>query len=178
MSNDPTTPSTEALGSAVVVERGLPQYVKDLIQVVRAKLRDYPELNRLIAGHESSDQQIALAMLETVDDWNMSPPLLGAVTLRGFPSRSPLVTGTLVKLLESVALLQTRNNMTYSDGQGIQVSVSDKAPMLMQWVNLFSNQFERKKTQLKTALNLQGALNGRGIESEYSAIDGLYDGEF
>ena len=175
MPNDPTLPSSNALGSAAVVAQGLPPYIRDLIQAIRAKLRDYPELNRLIAGHESSDKQIALAMLETVDDWNSTPPLLSGVSIESFPSKSLLITGTLVKLIESIALLQTRNNMTYSDGQGIQVSVSDKAPMLLQWVNLFNSQYERKKVQLKQALNMQGALNGRGVPSEYSLINGFFE---
>ena len=177
MANDPTLPSTNTLGSEAVVKQGLPPYVRDLIQLVRAKLRDYPELNRLIAGHESSDKQIALAMLEVVDDWNTTPPLLDAVSLEGFPSTSLLITGTLIRLIESIGLLQTRNNMTYSDGQGVQVSVSDKAPMLMQWMNLFSSQYERKKVQLKQALNMQGALNGRGVPSEYAIINGFFEDE-
>ena len=175
MANDPTLPSTNALGAEATVQAGLPKYLRDLIHLIRAKLRDYPELNRLIAGHESSDKQIALAMLEAVDDWNTTPPLLDAVSIEGFPSTSLLINGTVIYLIESVGLLQTRNQMSYSDGQGVQVSVSDKTPMLLQWLSLFRSQYEQKKMRLKQAINLRDSLNGRGVPSEYSLIHGYFD---
>jgi hypothetical protein len=175
MANDPTLPSTNTLGSEASVNAGLPKYIRDLIQLVRSKLRDFPELNRLIAGYESSDKQIALAMLEALDDWNTTPPLIDSVSLSSFPSVSLLINGTIIHLIESIGLLQTRNHMTYSDGQGIQVSVSDKTPMLMQWLNLFKSQYERKKTQLKQAINLRDALNGSGVSSEYALINGYFE---
>jgi len=65
--------------------------------------------------------------------------------------------------------------MSYSDGQGVQVSVSDKTPMLMNWINLFINQYEQKKFRLKQALNLGNALNESGVPSEYSLINGFFD---
>ena len=175
MANDPTLPSTNALGSEASVKQGLPKYIRDVIQLVRSKLRDFPELNRLIAGYESSDKQIALAMLETVDDWNTTPPLIDSTTILNFPSISLLVNGTIIHLLTSIGLLQTRNHMSYSDGQGIQTSVSDKTPMLLQWLNLFTSQYERKKVQLKQAINLRDALNGSGVSSEYMLINGYFE---
>ena len=146
-----------------------------VIALVRAKLRDYPELNRLIEGRETSDREIAFAIMETIDDFNTTPPLIESCTLESFPSTSLLIRGTIVNVIESVGLLQTRNQMSYSDGQGVQVSVSDKAPMLLQWISLFTNQYEQKKIKLKKALNLQGALNGSGVSSEYVYVHGYFD---
>lgn len=154
---------------------GLPAHVVKLIGIVRARLRDYPELNRLIAGHETSDRDIALALAEAVDDFNTSPPLIENYRLENFPSVSLLIKGAIIRVLESVGLLQTRNHLVYSDGQGIQVGVSDKAPQIMSWLNMFVNSYEQKKVRLKRALNLKGALNGSAVPSEYEYINGFYD---
>ena len=153
----------------------LPHKLLDTISLIRAKMRDYPELNRLIEGRETSDREIAFAIMETIDDFNSTPPLIAGFSIESFPSVSLLIRGSIINIIESVGLLQTRNQMSYSDGQGVQVSVSDKAPMLMQWANLFKSQYEQKKFRLKQALNLQGALNGSAVPSEYVFINGYFD---
>jgi hypothetical protein len=175
MSNDPKKPSEDSVALSESTGKGLPKRVAQLISMVRTKLRDFPELNRLIEGKETSDREIALALAEAVDDFNTTPPLIESYTIENFPSPSLLVRGALINVLESVGLLQTRNQMSYSDGQGIQVSVSDKTPMLMQWLTLFMNQYEQKKLRLKKALNLKGALNGSAVPSEYAYLDGYFD---
>jgi len=53
--------------------------------------------------------------------------------------------------------------------------VNDKTPMLLQWIQLFTQQYEAKKLRLKKAINLNGALNGGGVPSEYSIINGYFD---
>jgi len=163
------------LGIQPTVAAGLPPKLLHVIAMVRAKLRDYPELNRLVAGQETSDRQIAFAMMEAIDDFNTTPPLIDSFTLENFPSISLLVNGTIIYVLESVGLLQTRNQMNYSDGQGVQVGVNDKTPMLMQWINLFRGQYEQKKMRLKQAINLKGALNQGGVPSEYAFVNGFFD---
>lgn len=175
MPNDPVSPNSEIVQAESSAKEGLPKNLLPLVKLIRAKLRDYPELNRLVAGQETSDREIAFAIMEAVDDFNNTPPLIENYTLDTFPSPSLLIRGAIINILESVALLQTRNQMTYSDGQGIQVGVSDKAPMLMSWINLFTQQYEAKKARLKQALNLRGALNASGVPSEYAAISGYYD---
>ena len=175
MASDLEKPSEGAVNPSESVKKGLPKKVSQLVSMIRAKLRDFPELNRLIEGKETSDREIALALMEAIDDFNTTPPLIETYTLDNFPSPSLLVRGALINIVESVGLLQTRNQMTYSDGQGVQVSVSDKTPMLIQWLTLFMNQYEQKKNRLKKALNLKGALNGTGSSSEYSYLDGYFD---
>tara|TARA_B100001250_G_C19788936_1_gene785502 strand:+ start:1535 stop:2077 length:543 start_codon:yes stop_codon:yes gene_type:complete len=175
MANDPTKPSEDAVGPEASVKKGLPQKLVSLIAIIRAKLRDHPELNRLIVGRETSDREIALAIMEAIDDFNTTPPLIGSYSVEDFPSVSLLIRGSLISVLESVGLLQTRNQMSYSDGQGVQVSVSDKTPMLMNWINLYVSQYENKKVRLKKALNLSGALNGTGVPSEYLYVNGDFD---
>jgi hypothetical protein len=173
MANDPQNPNSNALGPKVS-SASLPKNLLSIIALVRAKMRDFPELNRLIEGRETSDREIAFALMECIDDFNMTPPLLGTFTIDSFPSISLLINGSVINILSSVGLLQTRNHMSYSDGQGIQVSVSDKGPQLMNWMNLFTQNYEQKKFRLKQAINLGNALNGSAVSSEYALINGYF----
>jgi hypothetical protein len=100
-----------------------------LVNQVRSFMRDYPELNRLIAGYESSNRQIMWAILDCLDDYNTSPPF-SAFGISNFPSKSLLVRGVVCSLLESIGLLQTRNHLQFTDG-GIQVGVNDKTPFIL-----------------------------------------------
>src|SRR3954468_4840113 len=102
--------------------------IDNLVASVRSFLRDYKELNRLIAGEESSNRQIVWAICDALDDYNTTPPFT-QFDLNTFPSRSLLVRATTISLLESIGLLQTRNHLSWSDG-GLTVGVSDKTPFI------------------------------------------------
>lgn len=138
---------------------------------VRAFIRDYGELNRLIKGEESSNRQIVWAVFDTLDDFNTSPPFTN-FTLENFPSKSLLVRGTVISLLESIGLLQTRNQLSFSDG-GLQVGISDKTPFIQSWIQLFRNSYEEKKMRFKVAYNIETAWGG-GIHSEFRFVNNFY----
>lgn len=174
MPNDPKNPNSNALTPEAAAKQ-IPQKLLSVLALVRAKLRDYPELNRLIEGRETSDREIAFAIMEAIDDFNTTPPLIGSFNIDSFPSTSLLIRGSIINVLESVGLLQTRNQMSYSDGQGVGVGISDKTPLLLNWIQLYQGQYEQKKFRLKQALNLNGALNGGGVPSEYVLINGYFD---
>ena len=171
---DSTRPGTIPAGPETTVRQGPPARVLSLIAAVRGKLRDYPELNRLISGVEHSDRQIALAMMECIDDWNTTPPVISARTVETMPF-GVMINGTIVHLLHSAGFLQMRNQMSYSDGQGVSVSTSDKAPQYMAWANLFQQGYEKKKQRMKMAENLNGAMNASGFNSEYAAVNGWFE---
>ncbi len=148
--------------------------LQQFVGAVRTFMRDYPELNRLIQGQEHSDRLIAWAVVDALDDFNTTPPMT-AYGLQAFPSRSILLRGTVINLLESLGLLMTRNHLTFSDG-GIQVGVSDKTPLIQSWLQMFTNKYEQKKKELKIALNIEGGWGG-GVHSEYKwASNGFYGG--
>lgn len=150
------------------------QSLADFVSEVRHYLRDFPELNRLIDGQETSDRMLAWCVIDALDDINNTPPLLGNYTVENFPYRSLLLRGTVLTVLESVGILQTRNQLNFSDG-GIQVGVSDKAPMIMQWINMLRGSYEQKKQQYKIAVNITTALDGSSIISDYYFLGGYYD---
>lgn len=149
------------------------QHIKllDLVQQVRTYCRDYPELNRLIRGEESSNRQIVFAITDTLDDFNTSPPFTN-FGLDSFPSRSVLIRGIVCSLLESIGLLQTRNHLNFSDG-GLQVGISDKTPFIQSWLQLLRNSYEQKKMRIKIAINIENAWDG-GVHSEYRFVNNFY----
>lgn len=148
-----------------------PLTLDSFVNQVRTFLRDYKELNRLIAGEESSNRQIVWAICDALDDFNSTPPFT-RFTLFDFPSKSLLIRATVISLLESIGLLQTRNHLSFSDG-GLQVGISDKTPFIQSWLQLFTNKYEEKKMRLKVAYNIESAWGG-GIFSEYRFVNGFY----
>jgi hypothetical protein len=150
------------------------QDLSAFVAEIRMYLRDYPELNRLIEGEETSDRMIAWAVIDTLDDIINRPPFIGAFTVASFPYKSLLLRGTVITILESVGILQTRNQLQYSDG-GISVGASDKAPMLMQWIQMLSTSYEQKLDKWKISRNITEAFDGQSVMSDYYFLGGYYD---
>ena len=117
---------------------------------------------------------LAWAVIDALDDINNTPPFIGSYTVEGFPYRSLLLRGSVISVLESVGLLQTRNQLQFSDG-GISVGISDKAPMIMQWINMLRASFEQKKLNYKMSVNIEDAMGGHAILSDYYFLGGYYD---
>lgn len=147
------------------------------IAQTRLFMRDFPELNRLVAGEESSDRMIAFAAMEALSDFNSEPPNLGFYTFDMFVSKGwvhPLRNGTICQLLHMVGLLQTRNHLPFSDG-GLNVAVSDKTPLIQAWIQLFCSKWENWKVKTKVAQNIAGILTGEGgVSSELFAVNGYF----
>jgi hypothetical protein len=147
------------------------------IYSVRMYIRDYPELNRLVAGEESSERQLAWAAIDAIEDFNGTPPNTGLYTFSDLMARgqaSLLRKGTILNTLISVGLLQTRNHLPFSDG-GLNVAVSDKTPLLQSWISIFQRQWEMGRDRVKVAWNIENFFGtGSGTHSEYFALSGYY----
>jgi hypothetical protein len=145
--------------------------INNFVNMVRIFMRDHSELNRLIAGEESSNRQIMWAIMDALDDYNTEPPFTRFGIL-SFPSRSLLIRATVISLLTSVGLLQTRNHLQFSDG-GITVGINDKTQFLQAWIQLLKGEYEEKKKKLKVAYNIESAWDG-GVNSEYRFVNNFY----
>lgn len=156
---------------------GMSETFNSFIQTVRYFLRDFPQLNRIVKGEEHSNRMIAFAVLDFLSDFASTPPLIGYYTLEDICSmhmQSVALRGTVITLLQSVGMLQTRNQLNFSDG-GISVGISDKSPLLMQWIRDFQTKYEQQKTQIKVSLNIgQLLVNRSGVSSEYFFVNGWY----
>lgn len=151
--------------------------LKSFVQTVRLYLRDFAELNRLIAGEESSDRMIMWAVMDAMSNFNGTPHFtsLSFEDLLQKNQQHLLLRMTVEALIESVGLLQTRNHINYSDG-GINVGVNDKTPLLMNWLQYFRSYTEQLKQRVKVAMNIEGILgtNNPGIHSELWAVNASY----
>ncbi len=155
----------------------LSQTMRTFVQVVRSYIRDFPELNRLTAGQETSDRMIAWCALDALSRFNGTPHLT-AYTLDELFQRNQqhlMLRLTVVALIESVGLLQTRNHINYSDG-GVNVGVNDKTPLLMNWLQYFSSYTAQLMQRTKVALNIEGILGSShiGVHSEYFSVNLSY----
>jgi hypothetical protein len=148
------------------------------VQQVRLYLRDFPELNRLTAGEETSDRMIAWATLDALSAFSGTPPFIGTFSLEDLLQNNQmhlLTRMTVEAIIESVALLQTRNHINYSTG-GINVGVNDKTPLLMSHLQYYKAYTSQMLQHVKVALNIANILgpSQSGVYSEYFRIHASY----
>jgi hypothetical protein len=156
---------------------GVTETTRRFVQMVRNYIRDYGELNRLISGEETSDRMIAWAVLDAVSTFNGTPHFthLSLEELLEKEQHFLMLRLTVIAIIESVGVLQTRNHLNYSTG-GINVGVNDKTPLLMNWLQYFRGVTDPKLSQVKVAMNIEGILgpSNIGIHSEYWATNQTY----
>jgi hypothetical protein len=145
------------------------------VACVRNFLRDKPLLNRLLRGKpESDDSEIRQCIVETLMDWNRTPPPLQGATLRNHPNKALLVEGAALRVLTSAGIWHSREHMPSNDG-GTSADDHAKAGEYSAWVERLTQDYERKKSDLKMSLNVSAALNHMGSASEYANYE-LLDG--
>ncbi len=157
--------------------QGMSPAMQSFVAMVRGFTRDFEELNRLIAGEESTDRMIAWAVLDAISNFNGTPHFTSysLEDLLAQHQQHLLTRMTVEALIESVGLLQTRNHLNYSDG-GINVGVNDKTPLLMQWLQYYRSYTEQLKQRAKVSMNINGILgpNNAGVHSELWAVNASY----
>ena len=146
--------------------------IAPLIRSLRTYLRDNPATNKLLDTEESDDRFLAWALLDALDDINNSPPPL-RYGLANFPYPSLLIRGAAITVLESVGILQTRNQLNYHDN-GVPTGVSEKTPLYQAWLNMLRSQYEQNKMRWKISQNICQAYGQGGLHSEYWALSGMY----
>ena len=158
---------------------GMSATTQGFVSLVRGYMRDFPELNRLVAGQESTDRQIAWAILDAVSDFNGTPHFTQYTLedLLAYSQHALILRMTTVALIESVGLLQTRNHLNYVNG-GFNVGVNDKTPLLMQWLQYFRSTTDQMKQRVKVAMNISSILDSsnHGVFSEYWSVHSSYIG--
>jgi hypothetical protein len=135
---------------------------------LRHVIRDKPELNRLLLGNaESTDAELRQCLIMALIDWNQSPPVLGFVDLASHPNKFLLLQCAAIEALTSAGIWHSREHMPSSDG-GTSGDDHAKAAEYGAWIERYTADYERKKVDLKTALNISAALGNMGVRSEYS----------
>lgn len=157
--------------------QGMSDTFKAFVQAVRFYLRDHAELNRLVAGEETSDPMIAWCVLDALSNFNGQTPIThySLEELIEKQQQHLLLRMTVECVIESVGLLQTRNHINYSDG-GLNVGVNDKTPLLQNWLQYYRAFTEQRLQKVKVALNIESILGpgNAGAHSELWAINGSW----
>lgn len=146
-------------------------YLSEIIERVRRFMRDRAYLNRLIAGQENSDEDIMQSVDLCISDFNHTPPFIGKYTYQNPPPLYLLIYGTVVKLLESKGLLESRNAIQFNDG-GMTASYMDKDQRTQGWLSHFNNKYEMDKEKWKKSVNIEMSF-GVSLSSEYVIVNNL-----
>lgn len=139
------------------------------VKSVRTYLRDKKEINRLLNGEfESTDDEVKMAIFNALMDWNTSPPLIQGVTLATHPNKFLLVQKAAIECVQSARMWHSREHMPSSDG-GTSADDHAKAAEYDGVIDRLTQEYERKKGDLKTALNIAAAFGNMSMPSEYSS---------
>lgn len=134
---------------------------------LRLFMMDTPELNTLIRAYESDDDMLEFALEMSIEDYNITAPVISRVGWHNFPSLFLLLHGAAIQLLKSQGLKQTRNQATYNSG-GSSFVRSDKGPAYQQWLINFSSEYEAKKRNYKMTVNISNGWGG--VSSEFERV--------
>lgn len=140
----------------------------DAVAKIRAYIRDEPNLNALLDGKETGDTLLEFCLELALDDFNTSPPLIGNFALASHPSQTLVLLATVIWVLKSAGVLQSRNQLDYAAG-GITVASSNKTPLYQSWINMMMQEYEAKKFNLKKSINAEAAYGG--VSSEYVQVN-------
>jgi hypothetical protein len=133
---------------------------------VRLYIRDSKELNKLLGNKfESDDPAVRQAIIDAINDWNISQPPLTPIDLRTHPAKLLLIRKACLELLRSAGIWHSREHMPSQDG-GTSADDHAKFAEYSQWIGMIEADYERKKTELKVSQNVAQCFGG--VASEYS----------
>jgi len=148
------------------------EYVNQYTDNLRDFLRDFKATNQLISDEETGDMFLRWAILNAVEMFNITPPLLGNWDISLIPE-SMIIKKAAATVLESAAILYTRNQLPYVDPGGTSISFGSQGPGYQTLAQLFHAQWDQMIRSYKVARNIEDSW-GRGVHSEYFWIQGGY----
>jgi hypothetical protein len=142
----------------------------ELIGMIRRKLRDFPELNRLTEGYESKDEDIEQAIRLAFSYANNTPPLI----LQQFTYAMPmplhlLLDLVIVEIIQSLVMFHIRNGLTANDGN--LTFTTDKSEKWLMYLNLLKNDVQARFNNYKISRNMEEGMGG-SVSSEYAILAG------
>lgn len=141
--------------------------MKRAIESLRRMIRDKKPLNRLLLGNfESDDPELTQCIVSGLIDWNMTPPHIGNIDLSNHPNKYLLLQFAAMEALKQAGVWHSREHMPSSDG-GTSGDDHAKASEYSGWIDRMEADYEKKKVDIKVALNVQMALGSGGLQSEY-----------
>jgi hypothetical protein len=151
----------------VTNSEAIPTTDRPYVNRLRRYLQDTEVLNVLDQVKESTDVDLFFALQDTVDEINVIPPITTYTLFSDIPW-SILKLGATLQILVSQGILSARNQLTYNDAGGIQVSDMDKYGRYVNWFNVLINKYLRSVAAWKIGGNIDAAYGG--VPSEYQDI--------
>lgn len=144
------------------------------VRSLRNMIRDKPALNRLLLGEkESSDEEMRQAIILALMDWNQTPPMISMATLTNHPNKYLLLQGAAIQAMRGAGIWHSREHMPSSDG-GTSADDHAKSGEYSGWISSMVQEYEQKKSDLKTSLNISQAFGRMTTPSEYSYYFTMY----
>lgn len=149
----------------------IPVEAKPYVDRLRRFLQDQAVLNTLDQVQESTNVDLYFALQDALDEINVTPPITTYSAFTGVPW-SILKLGGVLNILVSQGILSARNQLTYNDQGGIQVSDIDKYGRYVNWFNVLIAKYQRAVISWKLTKNVDDAYGE--IPSEYVDIGDSY----
>lgn len=155
-----------------------------LVTQVRDQIQDHAAVNELFEGLELTDDQIAKAIVDIVDDWNYTPPPLIVVTPTDLLAiatngaiRVAVIKGASARCLRIIAIRHAKNDMPFTAGN-VTIQAHAIWRNLLQMAETLTAEYEAGKGRIKISLNIQNAYTQAPSELDRDYGYGYNDGAF
>lgn len=148
----------------VTNDETIPAADRPYVNRLRRFLQDQDVLNTLDQAQESTNVDLYFALQDALDEINVTGQVTSYTSFSHVPW-SLLKLGGVLNILVSQGILSARNQLTYNDTGGIQVSDIDKYGRYVNWFNVLINKYQRGIIQWKITKNVDDAYGE--IPSEY-----------
>jgi len=145
----------------------IPTADRPYVNRLRRFLQDQDVLNTLDQVQESTNVDLYFALQDSLDEINVTPPITTHTAFTDVPW-SILKLGGVLNILISQGILSARNQLTYNDTGGIQVSDIDKYGRYVNWFNVLIAKYQRAIISWKLTKNVDEAYGE--IPSEYADL--------
>lgn len=144
--------------------------IKDyFIDRIRRKLKDYPEVNRLLDNEEeNSSPDIEEALSSALEIFNTTIMPITSYNIETFPvnGRIYLIQFAIIELLLTNSILSSRNRLVYSDGKIGGIDTELKGGSFAELATRLSQIWQSRAMAYKQSVNV--AQVGDGISSDYA----------
>lgn len=138
---------------------------KQLVKQVRRFMQDYVEVNEIYEGEETADNTLARYLVDEIDAWNATPPIIRQATINAISLvavdtlggvRKWIVDATAARALKSVVIKLARNDMPYTAGN-VSVQPNSVWRNLQPIIQDIELQYKEFRQNYKISKNVEAA---------------------
>jgi hypothetical protein len=142
---------------------------EEAAKALRRYLNDQPQLNELDEDFESTDDELADFIKQSLNTINMEFSPITYWTIadvvvepgeNGYMPWSTVRLGAILELLTAKGISSARNMLAFSDAGGVQISHHDKWGRYINYYNVMRPKFEKAVETAKIRFNVNQAYGG------------------